>query len=190
MVLYSQDFLLNRRGSNVPLSDILTDTLSSVGIYSDPKDYCEIKNDKPWKRGSRGGVRRRLKRLGFRRTPLPSIILRNAQSIRNKMDELHANVVHQEKFKNACILAFSETWITSADSEMDLSLPGFGAPIRLDRDPDVTGKSQEGGVCFFINQRWCNNFTVKESLCTEDIELLSISVRLCSDCHPPDPEMD
>ena len=31
--------------------------------------------------------------------------------------------------------------------------------------------------CFFINERWWNNHTVKRILCTPDIELLSISCR-------------
>lgn len=42
------------------------------------------------KRGRRGGVRQRLRRRGFRRLPLPSIILGNVQSLRNKIDELQA----------------------------------------------------------------------------------------------------
>ena len=51
------------------------------------------------------------------------------------------------------------------------------ASVRLDRDAKCTGKSQGGGVCIYISQRWCSNITVRESICTADIGLLSISVR-------------
>ena len=74
-------------------------------------------------------------------------------------------------------MAFSETWLLSRDTDADLSISGFGALFRLDRDAKSTGKSQGGGVCVYINQRWCSNITVRESICTADIELLSISVR-------------
>lgn len=32
-----------------------------------------------------------------------------------------------------------------------------------------------GGVCFYVNQGYCNNTIVREAKCTPDIELLSIS---------------
>lgn len=75
-------------------------------------------------------------------------------------------------------MAFTETWLHDLDSNASLDLNGFGAPIHLNRDSEVTQKSQGGGVCLHINQRWCNNFTVLEQLCLPDIELLSVSVRL------------
>lgn len=56
-------------------------------------------------------------------------------------------------------------------------IDGFRVPIRLDRDPCTTGKRQGGGVCFYINPRWCNNVTVREKICLPDIDLLTISVR-------------
>ncbi|KAK7879847.1 hypothetical protein WMY93_033482 [Mugilogobius chulae] len=84
--------------------------------------------------------------------------------MRNKMDELQANVLHLENFRDACILAFTETWLTSADPQSDFSLPGFGTPVRLDRDPAVTGKSH---------------------VCTQDIEMLSVAdgTQTCSGSH-------
>lgn len=122
------------------------------------------KKCKVWKRGSRGGVRQRLKRLNLHRIPLHSILLCNVQSIRNKVDEIQANVIHLEKFRDACIMAFTKTWLTPADVDTDLTLSGFGAQVRLDRDADVTGKSQGGGVCLYVNQRWCKNITVRETV--------------------------
>lgn len=128
------------------------------------------------RRGKRGGDRLRLKRQKLQRIPLPSIIVANVQSLRNKTDELQANTIHLHEYRDACIMAFSETWLTSTDANSDLTISGFGAPVRLDRDTDATGKSQGGGVCVYINQQWCNNVTIRESICTANIELLSVSV--------------
>lgn len=125
---YSCNFLMNFAGFTQPLTDLdmLLNDCSVVDILRKPRDYYKIKKEKPRKRGSRGGVRRRLKRI-----PPPLILLCNAQSLRNKADELKARVIHQETFRNACILAFTETWLTPEDLESDLSLPGFGLPIIL-----------------------------------------------------------
>lgn len=32
------------------------------------------------------------------------------------------------------------------------------------------------GVCFYINERYCYNVTVREEICTSDLELLTISI--------------
>ena len=61
-------------------------------------------------------------------------------------------------------MAFSETWLPSTDTGSELSVSGFGEPIRLDRDANVTGNLQGGGVCVYINQRWCSNFTIREAM--------------------------
>ena len=122
--------------------------------------------------GGRTPVKPRLRRI-----PLPSIILANVQSLRNKTDELQANSNYLHEYRNACIMAFSETWLSSRDSDADLSISGFGAPVRLDRDAESTGKSQGGGVC--------SNITVRESICTADIELLSLFARSISQENSP-----
>ncbi len=129
------------------------------------------------KRGRRGGARLKLKKQSLSRIPLPSIMLSNVQSLWNKTDELQAQARYSHDFRNACLLAFTETWLSDRDSDADLETDGFGAPIRLDRDAAVTGKSSGGGVCLYINQRWCKSVTVREKLCTADIELLSVSLR-------------
>ena len=63
------------------------------------------------------------------------------QSLRNKSDELQAHVRYQHEFKEACILALTETWLGEADLDADIALDGFGAPLRLDRVAVTTGKS-------------------------------------------------
>ena len=48
---------------------------------------------------------------------------------------------------------------------------------RLDRDAAATGMSRGGGVCLYVNQRYCKNVIVRVRLCTKDIELLCVSLR-------------
>lgn len=129
------------------------------------------------KRGRHGGIRQRLKRLGHRRIPLPTIKLANVQSLRNNVDELQANVKFLEEYKTGCLLAITETWLKDHDSQADLAIDGFGEPFRLDRDPTVTGKSLRGGLALYVNRNWCGNVIVREHLCIPDIELLSVSLR-------------
>lgn len=103
--------------------------------------------------GRRGGLQRRLKtlRLDSRRKlpPLPSVLLSNVQSIRNKIDELETHAKFKREGKGTCVLAFTETWLGDTDQDSDLILTGFGSPIRMDRSPEITGKSRGGGVCFY-----------------------------------------
>lgn len=39
----------------------------------------------------------------------------------------------------------------------------------------MTQKSQGGGVCVFVNQWWYKNITVRNSVCIEGVDLLSVS---------------
>ncbi|CAL9694142.1 unnamed protein product [Knipowitschia caucasica] len=92
------------------------------------------------KRGRREG------RLGLqdrRQMPaLPSILLGNAQSLRVKLDELDTWATVRQEITNACLLVFTEYWLKHTDRDEDLSVRGFGAPYRLDRDQEIIGKLQ------------------------------------------------
>lgn len=81
-------------------------------------------------------MRQRLKRLtGKRRSPpLPSIILANVRSLRNKLDELQANITCQWAYREASLICLTETWLDNTITDSALSLDGFGSPLRLDRD--------------------------------------------------------
>ncbi|KAK1874895.1 Contactin-2, partial [Dissostichus eleginoides] len=74
------------------------------------------------------------------------MILGNVQSLRNKVDELQGNVRFQKNFRDCSVLAFTETWLTDCNQDNDLFIDGFGAPFRLDRKAEVTGKTQGGGI--------------------------------------------
>lgn len=142
----------------------------------------QFKKSSHRKRGRRGGVQRRFKTLRLdnrgKLPPLPSVLLSNVQSSRNKIDELETYAKFKREVKDTCLLAFTETWLSDRDQDSDLTLTGFGSPIRTDRSPEITGKSRGGGVCFYVNQRYCNTVVIRERICTADVELLSISLRL------------
>ncbi|KAL7850264.1 hypothetical protein SRHO_G00196130 [Serrasalmus rhombeus] len=104
---------------------------------------------------------------------LPTV-LSNMQSIQNKME---AWVKFRHEGKEACLLTFTETWLSESDQDEELLISGFSSPFRLDRSPEITNKHCGGGVCFCVNQRYYNTVVVRERMCTPDIELLTISLR-------------
>ena len=85
--------------------------------------------------------------------------------------------MHEYSASEACLLAFTETWLDDRAHNHELTVDGFGVPIRLDKNKLDTGKEQGGGVCSYVNRKWCNTVFVREALCTPDIELPSISLR-------------
>lgn len=105
------------------------------------------------------------------------MLLENVQSLRNKLDELQGCVRFQKDFKNRGILAFTETWFNEQDLDTDLYIDGFGRLFHLDRNAEVMGKKQGGGVCLYVNERYCSAVTVRERICTSDVELLAVSLR-------------
>ena len=56
-----------------------------------------------------------------------SILHINAQSLRNKIDELEL------ESEEAGIIAISETWLEPSIKNEDLQIPSFNDPIRRDR---------------------------------------------------------
>ena len=82
--------------------------------------------------------------------PLPTVLLSNLQSIRNKLDELESWVKLTPEGGETCLLAFMETWLGESDQAEELSLSGFVSPFQLDRS------AEKGSVCFHINKQYCN----------------------------------
>jgi hypothetical protein len=140
-IVYSRQELLDLRPSaDIPLPT--TDFNHHGNVHGSQK--------KTRKRGKRGGVQRRLRKFGLnhcsRTPPLPSVLLSNVQSIRNKIDELEACALHLKEYRDMCVMAFTETWLSDRDADDDLRITGFGCPFCLDRSAVVTGKSV-GGEC-------------------------------------------
>ncbi len=122
------------------------------------------------KRGKRAGVLVRL-RLRPLRPPLPTILLANVQSLDNKLCELRAHISYQRETRDCCIICLTETWMSAVVPDSAIELTGFSVH-RSDRTKELTGKSRGGGVCFFINNSWCDerNLHSIKSFCSPDLE--------------------
>ncbi|KAK0154804.1 hypothetical protein N1851_002890 [Merluccius polli] len=146
-ILYSRDYLLkfDQPANSRPPPDLIFPNIADTKWqYGTSGSSTNAQRRRTRKRGRRGGLRERARRP-LSRVPLPSIILANMQSLRNKSDELQAHVRHQHEFKEACILALTETWLGEMDSDAGIALDGFSAPFRMDRVAANTGKSRGGG---------------------------------------------
>lgn len=106
----------------------------------------------------------------------------NVQSLRNKPDELETCVRYLHEFRGASLLCLTETWFSELDS--DPQLPGFTL-MHCDRSKVATGKKKGGGVCIFVNERWCSKMTLKEQHCCADVELLTVALRPCHELFRP-----
>ena len=60
-----------------------------------------------------------------------------------------------------------------------VEIVGFGEPYRTDRDNRQAGKERGGGVCLYVREKFCDraNVTVKQRMCTPELELISVSLR-------------
>ncbi len=112
------------------------------------------------KRGRKGGVRARTRRCG-NKLHLPSIFLGNVQSLNNKVDELCARTKCISDYRNAYVLCFTETWLKPVTPITHVEPNGFTI-YRGDRTVYSGKELGTGGVCLFVNNRWCNNVTVKD----------------------------
>ncbi|CAL9695395.1 unnamed protein product [Knipowitschia caucasica] len=124
------------------------------------------------RRGSRGGRKRK------RRPYLPSIIMGNVRSISNKTEELTALVRHQREYRQCGLMCFSETWLCGNIPDSVVALEGFKL-VRADRCAEGSGKSKGGGVAVYVNEQWCipTHVHVVQRTCTQDLELLAVSMR-------------
>ncbi|KAK0156289.1 hypothetical protein N1851_000436 [Merluccius polli] len=123
------------------------------------------------KRGSRGGIRNRLRRRGSR-LPLPAITLSNVRSLNNKLTELSA-LQYDSDYRQTSLFCFTESWLSE---DIDVHIDGFNI-IRLDRDAVKTRKAIGGGLCLAVNNKCATNYSVRESESCRHYKLLTVSFR-------------
>ena len=92
------------------------------------------------------------------------------------MDELAACVEYNSSYRNACAVVLTETWLESTIPDSCLEIPNFTL-LRADRTAEESGKSRGGGLCVYVNSRWCNNFTIKHTSCSVDLEVFLVQCR-------------
>lgn len=119
-------------------------------------------------------VREHLRRRA-RKPPLPSMILSNVRSLAPKMDELHAITKTCFEYCESNLMVFTESWLHEGIPDWLLELDGYML-VRADCSIE-SGKKSRGGVCMYICDKWCKQYTVRDKVCTPDIELLCVSLR-------------
>ncbi len=170
-IVYSRNTLFNVRDSlTAEQNSSLLKELDFEGTV-----YTNNTKSKKRKRGTKGGLRTRFRRRKFR-PPLPSVITGNVRSIRNKTEELCALCRFHYEYRESSLICLTETWLNDLDNDGSIDIDGFTV-LRCDRNLDVTNKKSGGGVCIYVNERWCKNITVKEKYCDKNIELLTVSLR-------------
>lgn len=122
------------------------------------------------KRGSRGGIRARLRGHGAQ-FPLTMITLSNVQLLNNKMNELMARVKVENDFTMSNLICLTETWLKD---ETEVALPGY-IMMRADWDKHKSNKLIKGGMCIFVDSKWATQRRIQ--VCTFDYDLLSVSFR-------------
>jgi hypothetical protein len=132
------------------------------------------------KRGKRAGHRCKLRGViqnGRIRINLPSIFLTNTNSLINKIEELEARITTHSLLKNTCLIAITETWLTSNVTDSQLTISDDYIPIRQDRQIEKTGKSKGGGLLIYLNKLWCNSYKVVSSHCEPNLEMMGVLLR-------------
>ncbi len=129
-----------------------------------------------WKRGKRAGVLVRLRRRAFR-PPLPTICwLTFSCWTTNSANWGRVSPANKKQGTAALSASQEPSYLEIPDSAIELSR--FSVH-RVDRMKEFTGKSRGGGVCFFINNSWCDerNIHSVRSLCSPDLEYLTLLCR-------------
>ncbi|KAK0135720.1 hypothetical protein N1851_028397 [Merluccius polli] len=167
-IVYSREALLNIEKAHHELKSDLFNYLPHLDTnYTRPARPRR-------RRGKRGGLHARLKARATR-PPLPSLLLANVRSLENKMDELRARTTTQCEIRECCALIFTETWTKDNTPDSVIQLETHSVH-RGDRT-SASGKNKGGGVCVYINNRWCSDVQVVEKHCSVDIEVLMVKCR-------------
>ena len=141
-------------------------------IPPDIKWNGKKRNSRSRKCGKKGGIKSRCRKRGYR-VPLPTIMVGNLRSIRNKTDELEACTRYLSEYRESGMLCFTETWLSEVDP--DRQIPNF-TMIRSDRT-EASKKKCGGRVCLYVNEKYYKNICVHEKYCDPNIELLVVGLR-------------
>ncbi|XP_061132343.1 uncharacterized protein LOC133152617 [Syngnathus typhle] len=160
-VVYTRDQLLAWRYTTLP-----------CGLRTEiPKEI------RPQRKGCRAGVKCRQRKRRYKLC-LPSVIMGNMRSLQSKMEVLTALTRTQREYRECSLMCFTETRLINLSPDSHLSLDGLQV-VRADRSAMECGKRRGGGLTVFVNDRWCHpgHVSVKERLCSSDLELLVVSKR-------------
>ncbi len=184
ITVYDRDMLLNI-GSSVAQRKPDFEFLNAGGLFTDwivaSEPFVWVVQSRKRRRrrkiGKRAGVLVRLRRRAFRH-PLPTILLANVQSLDNKLCELQVRISYQRETRDCCVICLTERWMSAMVPDSAIELTGFSVH-RSDRTKELTGKSRGGGVCFYINNLWCDERNIHsiKSFCSPDLEFHTLLCR-------------
>ena len=153
----------------------IADSISGLNILPEHLENIpiDLKRGKR-RRGCRAGARVKARKRKYK-PYVPSVIYGNVRSLIGKIDGLRANCRFLHDFREACIVGLNETWLDETIDDSVIDITGF-TTLRNDRTRE-SGKEKGGGIILYINDKWCNNITVKFQVCSPDAEILSVSLR-------------
>lgn len=105
----------------------------------------------------------RLKLLQLRHIPLLTIVPANVQWIRDKVGGIQVNATHIQIFRGRMHYGLLR----------DVAYKHSAALVRLS---DCTEMATPAGRLLYVNQRWCRNISIRETVRSPDTELLSVCV--------------
>ena len=91
------------------------------------------------------------------------------------MDELRTRTTTQREIRECCTLIFTETWTT--DNTPDSAIQLQTHSVHRGDCTSASGKNKGGGVCVYINNRWCSDVQLVEKHCSADIKVLMVKCR-------------
>jgi hypothetical protein len=108
-----------------------------------------------------------------------TVFLTHVQSLANKVDKIRTSVAFQRDIRDCNIIHFTKHGFLriccqSRYSRLDSQCV---APTGINH---LSRKKKGRGVCFLINNSWCNCNNIQElkSFCSRDLEFLTIKCRL------------
>lgn len=72
-------------------------------------------------------------------------------------------------------MVFTESWLCPDIPDSMVELEGFSR-VRADRRVS-SGKNRGGGICIYVSNNWCKQYTIRETICDPDLEVLCLSMR-------------
>ncbi len=179
ITVYDRDTLLNI-GSSVAQRKPDFEFLNAGGLFTDTASepfiwVAQLRKRRRCRKSA--GVLVILRRRAFRH-PLPTILLANVQSLDNKLCEMRARISYQRETRDCCVICLTETWMSAMVPDSAIELTSFSVH-RSDREKELTGKSRGGGVCFYINNLWCDERNIHsiKSFCSPDLEFHTLLCR-------------
>ncbi len=110
------------------------------------------------------------------------------RSLDNKLCDCGRASHTNEKQGNCCVICLTETWMFAMVPDSAIELTGFSVHPS-DRTKELTGKSRGRGVCFYINNLWCDERNIHsiKSFCSPDLEfhMPSVSTILATEGNLP-----